>query len=81
MLFRSIAAGAAIGLVYAPRPGARTRRALARNTRQAQRFLENQANEIRQNLEATLKQGRRTIERSASKIADAMELGRKAVGA
>jgi gas vesicle protein len=71
-----MATGAFIGLLYAPRSGVRTRRRLARNARQAQRFFEKYGGGIRDEIGGRFERGRERLERSADRIYDVIASGR-----
>ncbi len=72
-----MAAGACIGLLYAPRSGVRTRRRLARNAKQAQRMFEKYSDGIRDELSGRFDRGREKLERSADKWSRVLETGRR----
>ena len=67
--------GAAVALLYAPHPGERTRRIIARKAREGRDMLEDRGNDLLEKGRDLYKQGRRV----ADEAADLIERGRKIV--
>ena len=72
-----VSVGAAVGLLYAPRQGARTRAMVAAKTKQGQRFVKEQAEEIHDKVVDQVERGKEVFNRTAEAVKSTVEAGRK----
>ena len=74
-----IAAGATVGLFYAPRSGVRMRAAAAAKTKEAQRFLGQRAQQFRAAAASTVERGSEAARHAGERINRVLEAKRKNV--
>jgi gas vesicle protein len=73
-----LSAGAAVALLYAPQPGAKTRRQLRRNFDEGVDYLEDAAAYLKEQAEYLSTEAQKTIKRTKSQVEDVVD---KATGA
>ncbi len=76
-----LAAGAAAGLLFAPKSGARTRAKIAASAKRGQILLKEQAAEMRDTVADTIERGKDVIKSTAEGMKTAVGAGRKTFGA
>jgi gas vesicle protein len=75
-----ISIGAAVGLLYAPRRGTRTRAMIASKAEQGQRFILRQSEELRDKVVDQVERGKEVLTQAAESVKATVEAGRKAFG-
>jgi gas vesicle protein len=73
-----VSAGAAVALLYAPQPGAKTRKQLRRGIDDGVDYLEDAAGYLKEQADHLAKEAQKTIKRARGQVDDAVE---KASGA
>ena len=68
-----VSAGAAVALLYAPQPGAKTRKQLRRNFDDGIDYLEDAAAYLKEQAENLSKEAQKTIKRTKGQVEDAVE--------
>jgi gas vesicle protein len=68
-----VTAGAAVALLYAPQPGAKTRKQLRRGIDDGVDYLEDAAAYLKEQAEALSKEAQKTIKRTRGQVEDAVE--------
>ena len=74
-----LAAGAAAGLLWAPKPGYKLRARIAKSARDGQDFIQRQGDEIRDAVQGTIKRGRRAVKDTTEGILKGLHEGRAAL--
>lgn len=70
--------GAVIGVLYAPKSGAETRRALAEGAEQGREYLSQRGTEAREHVSQFVDRGRDVLNRQREQLNSALEAGRQA---
>jgi gas vesicle protein len=70
--------GAAVGLLFAPKPGDATREELRLRAEESREFLKRRSGELRQQAEEVLDRGRSTVHSQREQLSAALEAGRRA---
>ena len=70
--------GAAVGLLFAPKPGEITREELRLRAEEGREFLKKRSGELRQQAEEVLDRGRSTVHSQREQLSAALEAGRRA---
>jgi gas vesicle protein len=73
-----VTAGAAVALLYAPQPGAKTRRQIKKNINDGVDYLEDAAGYLREQAEYLSREAQKTIKRTKGQVEDVVD---KATGA
>ena len=68
-----VSAGAAVALLYAPQPGAKTRRQLRKGINEGVDYLEDAAEYLKEQAENLSKEAHKTIKRTRSQVEDVVE--------
>ncbi len=68
-----VAAGAAVALLYAPQPGAKTRRQLTRNISDGVDYLEDAADYLKEQAEYLSREAQKTIKRTRGQLEDVVD--------
>jgi gas vesicle protein len=68
-----VTAGAAVALLYAPQPGAKTRRQLKRNIDEGVDYLEDAAGYLREQAEYLSREAQKTIKRTKGQVEDVVD--------
>jgi gas vesicle protein len=68
-----VSAGAAVALLYAPQPGARTRRQLKKNINDGVDYLEDAAAYLKEQADYLSKEAQKTIKRTRGQVEDAVD--------
>jgi gas vesicle protein len=68
-----VSAGAAVALLYAPQPGAKTRRQLRKGINEGVDYLEDAAEYLKEQAESLSKEAQKTIKRTRSQVEDVVE--------
>jgi len=74
-----VSAGAAVALLYAPQPGAKTRRQLKRNIDDGVEYLEEAAEYLKSQAESLSKEAQKIITRTKGQVEDAVDKASDAV--
>jgi gas vesicle protein len=74
-----LTAGAVVALLYAPQPGAKTRRQLKKNIDEGVDYLEDAADYLKEQAETFRKEAIKAIERTKGQVEDAVDKGSDAV--
>lgn len=74
-----LAAGAAAGLLWAPKPGFKLRARIAKSAREGQDFIHRQGDEIRDAVQGTIKRGRRVVKDTTEGVLKGLQEGRAAL--
>ncbi len=77
--FWGMGLGAAVGLLYAPKSGIRTRALLSRRAKRAQDLINRQTTELCDDVADKIVQGQKAIKRTAEGVAQAFETGKQAL--
>ncbi len=77
--FLGIGLGAAVGLLYAPKSGVRTRALLSRRAKHAQDLINRQTTEVCDDVARTIVQGKKALQHTAEGVAQAFEAGKHAL--
>jgi gas vesicle protein len=72
--------GAAVGLLYAPRPGDATREDLLRRADEGRDYLRQRSTELRDRASDLVDKGREGVNDQRDQLAAALEAGRRAYG-
>ena len=75
-----VAAGSAIGLLYAPQSGVRTRKQLRKNLDDGVDYLEDAASYLKEQAERLSKEAQKTIKRTKGQVEDIVDKASTAVG-
>ena len=74
-----LAAGAAAGLLWAPKPGIKLRARIAKSAREGQDFVHRQGDDIRDAFQGTIKRGRRVVNEATESVVKGFQQGRAAL--
>jgi gas vesicle protein len=74
-----LAAGAAAGLLWAPKPGFKLRARIAKSAREGQDFIKQQGDEIRDAVQSTMKRGKRVVKETTAGVRKGLQEGRAAL--
>ena len=77
--FCGIGLGAAVGLLYAPKSGARARALLSRRAKRAQELLNRQTTEVCDDVARKIWRGKQALKHTAESVAEAFETGKHAL--
>jgi gas vesicle protein len=70
--------GAAVGFLFAPKPGEATREELRQRADEGREFLKKRSGELRRQAEEALDRGRSTVHSQREQLSAALEAGRRA---
>ena len=68
-----VSAGAAVALLYAPQPGAKTRRQLKKNIDDGVDYLEDAATYLKEQADYLSKEAQKTIKRTKGQVGDVVD--------
>ncbi|MGA1981572.1 MAG: YtxH domain-containing protein [Acidobacteriaceae bacterium] len=68
-----VTAGAAVALLYAPQPGAKTRRQIKKNINDGVDYLEDAAGYLREQAEYLSREAQKTIKRTKGQVEDVVD--------